>query len=86
MGYNLPMATISPDFGKLIPEPLSEIEETVLDQHPLIASAFLHPDDPRHLEFSDVQAAVFDAEGLAAVAGLPLLPIPLTEFPITTTR
>lgn len=64
------MATISPDSGKLILRPPSEVEETALDQHPLIAAYLLHPDDPRHLEFVDVQAAVSEAEELAAAAGL----------------
>ena len=70
MGYNPPMKNNSPDFGKLIPEPLSEVQESILDQHPLIASAFLHPDDPRHLEFTDIQAVVLEAEELAAAAKL----------------
>lgn len=63
------MASISPDFEKLILRPPSEVEEAMLKQHPLIASAFLHPDHPDHLELEDVQAAVFEAEELAGAAG-----------------
>jgi len=69
LGYNPPMKNNSPDFGKLIPEPLSEVQESILDQHPLIASAFLHPDDPRHLEVGDIQAVISEMEEMAAAAG-----------------
>lgn len=62
------METIPQDFEKLILRPLSEVEEAILDQHPLIAACFFHPDDPRHLEFTDVQADVSAAEELAAVS------------------
>lgn len=54
---------------KLIQLPLSEVEEAVLDQHPLITACFLHPDHPDHLEFEDVQAAVSETEELVAAAG-----------------
>lgn len=64
------METIPQDFEKLILRPPSEVEEAILKQHPLMAACFFHPDDPRHLEFKDVQAAVSEAEELAAAAGL----------------
>lgn len=63
------METIPPDFEKLILRPPSEVEEAILKQNPLIAFVFLHPDHPGHLESEDVQAAVFEAEELAAAAG-----------------
>lgn len=49
--------------------PFSEAEERDLDANALVAACFLHPDDPRHLEFSDVQAVVSEAEEMAAMAG-----------------
>lgn len=55
---------------KSIPLPPSEVEEAVLDQHPLIAAYFLHPDHPDHLEVSDIRAVVSEAEEMAAAARL----------------
>ena len=63
------MSLRNPNIPAGIELPPSEVEEAVLDQHPWMASAFLHPDDPRHLEFSDVQAVVSEAEEMAAAAG-----------------
>ena len=66
MGYNPPMKNNSPDFGKSIPRLPSEVEEWALAANPLMAVCFLHPDDPRHLEFADVQAAELEIEEMAA--------------------
>lgn len=62
------MSLRNPNVSIGIELPPSEIQETGLDQHPLMAACFLHPDDPRHLEFTDVQADVSAAEELAAVS------------------
>ena len=48
--------------------PPSEIEESILDQHPLIVACFLPPDHPDHLGFEDVREAVSEAEEMAAAA------------------
>ena len=63
------MASISPDFEKLILRPLSEVEERALAADPLLTAYFLHPDHPDHLELEDVQAIVSEAEEMAAAAG-----------------
>ena len=59
----------NPNISIGIELPPSEVEERVLDADPLIAAYFLHPDHPGHLEFADVQAAISEAEEMAAAAG-----------------
>ena len=59
----------NPNISIGIELPPSEVEERVLDADPLIAAYFFHPDDPRHLEFADIQAVVSEAEEMAAAAG-----------------
>lgn len=62
------MLMFRPDITVQIELPPTQLEEALLDRNPLIAACFLHPDDPRHLEFADVRAAVFEAEEMAAVS------------------
>mgnify|MGYP001581114964 CR=1 FL=1 len=59
----------NPNISIGIELPPSELEETVLYQHPLIAACFFHPDHPDHLEVADIQTAVSEAEEMAAAAG-----------------
>jgi len=59
----------NPNIPAGIKLPLSEVEERALDDNPLMAAYFFHPDDPRHLEFADIQAVVSEAEEMAAAAG-----------------
>ena len=69
MGNINNMSLRNPNISAGIELPLSEVEETILNQHPLMAAYFLHPDHPGHLEFADVQAVVSEAEEMAAAAG-----------------
>lgn len=62
------MSLRNPNIPAGIELPPSELEETVLDKLPLIAACFLHPDDPRHLEFADIRAVVSETEEMAAVS------------------
>gem|GEM_PF-4994082 len=67
------MSLRNPNISIGIELPPSEVEESILDQHPLMAACFFHPDDSRHLEFEDVRAVVSEAEEMAAAAGLGIL-------------
>lgn len=63
------MSLRNPNISIGIELPPSEVEESILDQHPLMAACFLHPDHPDHLDVSDIQAVVSEAEEMAAAAG-----------------